>query len=74
MTVRRLVIAFSLLALAFASSPAPAAAGDGAAACEGYCVTVAGGCFVLVGWVVGKEKCEAMYRGCLDGCKAAVEE
>lgn len=73
--MRRLLVVLSLVGLGFASSPQTAVAGvDGRAVCEGYCGTVAVGCFVVASIFVGRDKCDAMYDGCLDGCVAALIE
>jgi hypothetical protein len=63
----------SLVGLVYSSSPPPAVAGTpGRAACEGYCWAVAGGCYGLASFFVGKDKCDTMYKGCVDGCIAAL--
>jgi len=71
--MRRLLITLSVVALSFASSPSLATAQPGRAGCEGYCGTVAVGCYVLVGWAIGRDKCDTMYQGCVDGCVTALE-
>ena len=69
-----------LLALALASAgllswpPVDLAAQEGRAGCEGYCGTVAIGCYIFAGLFIGKDKCDAMYEGCVDGCVAALLE
>jgi hypothetical protein len=70
--MRRAILVFSLLVLGFAGAPPPAAASSDRAWCEGYCVVVGGGCYVFFGLFVGKDKCAAMYEGCVDGCVAAL--
>ena len=73
--MRRLLVALSLIGLCLTAVPAPATAeADGRAVCEGYCGTVAVGCYVLASIFVGKDKCDAMYGGCLDGCVTALLE
>jgi hypothetical protein len=72
--MRRLLIALFVLAVGLGGTPTEVAAEKGRAACEGYCATVAVGCYVLVGWAIGREKCDAMYQGCVDGCVAALVE
>jgi len=72
--MRRLLPALFVLALGLGGKPSEVVAQGGRAVCEGYCATVAVGCYVLVGWAIGKEKCDAMYKGCVDGCVAALIE
>jgi len=72
--MRRLLIALFVLAVGLGGKPSEVVAQGGRAACEGYCVTVAVGCYVLVGWAIGKDKCDSMYEGCVDGCVAALVE
>lgn len=71
--MRRLLITLSVVALSYTNSTSLAAAQQGRAGCEGYCGTVAVGCYVLVGWAIGKDKCDTMYEGCVGGCVAALE-
>ncbi len=57
------------------SSPSfNAVAQEGRAGCEAYCGTVAVGCYIFAGLLLGKDKCDAMYEGCVDGCVAALLE
>lgn len=72
--MRRLLLALFVLALVLGGKPSEVAAQGGRAVCEGYCGTVAVGCYVLVGWAIGREKCDAMYQGCVDGCVAVLIE
>ncbi len=72
--MRRLMLAVFVLMLGLGGGPAEVTAQEGRAGCEGYCATVAVGCYVLVGWAIGREKCDAMYQGCVDGCVAALVE
>lgn len=73
--MRRLVLILALALTGLVSSPpVDLAAQDGRAACEAYCGTVAVGCYVFAGLFVGKDKCDAMYEGCVDGCVAALLE
>lgn len=73
--MRRLFLALSLIGLGLTAAPATATAeADGKAVCEGYCGTVAVGCYVVASIFVGREKCDAMYGGCLDGCVTALLE
>jgi len=74
MGIRRLMLALSLLVLGFASAPQPAAAAPQRALCEGYCGFAAGGCYVFLGLFIGKDKCDGVYRGCVDGCVTALFE
>lgn len=73
--MRQLVLSvlFAALSIGTLSSSANAEI-DGRAVCEGYCATVAVGCYVLVGIFIGRDKCDAMYEGCVDGCLAALVE
>lgn len=72
--MRRVFMTLSLvLAGLLSSPPIDVAAQEGRAACEGYCGTVAIGCYVLVGIFIGRDKCDAMYEGCVDGCIAALQ-
>ena len=68
-----LVVALALTGLVSPSS-GELAAQEGRAVCEGYCGTVAVGCYIFVGLFFGKDKCDAMYEGCVDGCVAALLE
>jgi hypothetical protein len=73
--MRRLLVTLSLVGLSFASSPQAAVAEvEGRTVCEGYCGTAAVGCYVVASIFVGRDKCDAMYGGCLDGCMAALIE
>lgn len=73
--MRRLCMTLSLVLAGLLSSPSvEVAAQEGRAGCEGYCGTVAIGCYVLVGIFIGRDKCDAMYEGCVDGCMAALLE
>lgn len=69
--MRRSVLTVAMILVSYLSLPTEARATN--AKCEGYCGTVAAACYVAVGWLVGREKCDAMYEGCLDGCVAASE-
>lgn len=68
-----LSLLFAALSIGMLSTPAGAEI-DGRAVCEGYCATVAVGCYVLVGIFIGRDKCDTMYEGCVDGCVAALVE
>ena len=68
-----LVMAVTLVGL-LSLPPVDLAAQEGRAGCEGYCGTVAVGCYVFAGLFIGKDKCDAMYEGCVDGCVAALLE
>ncbi len=73
--MRRILLALVLaLASLVSSPPVDVAAQEGRAGCEGYCGTVAVGCYVFAGLFIGKDKCDAMYEGCVDGCVAALLE
>jgi hypothetical protein len=72
--MRRVMLLLSVMALGFAgSAPVEVAAQEGRAGCEAYCGVVAVGCYVFAGLFIGKDKCDAMYEGCVDGCVAALE-
>ena len=72
--MRRLLSIVFVLAFGLGGKPSEVVAQGGRAVCEGYCATVAVGCYVLVGWAIGREKCDAMYQGCVDGCVAVLIE
>jgi hypothetical protein len=72
--MRHALLASSLLLLGLAAAPPPATALPGRAACEGYCAFVGGGCYVFLGLFIGKDKCESMYEGCIEGCVAGLAE
>lgn len=73
--MRRVILVLSLVLVGLVSlPPVDLAAQEGRAGCEGYCGTVAIGCYVLAGLFIGKDKCDAMYEGCVDGCVAALQE
>jgi hypothetical protein len=72
--MRRMLLVFSILSLAFVGSAGPAsAAEEGDGNCEAFCLGVAASCYVFIGPFGGKDKCEEMYEGCLDGCRAGSE-
>ena len=73
--MRRLLLVFSVLSLALAggAGPASAAEEDENSKCEAFCLGVAASCYVFIGPFGGKDKCETMYEGCLDGCRAGSE-
>ncbi|UCF18786.1 MAG: hypothetical protein JSU87_12705 [Gemmatimonadota bacterium] len=72
--MRRFLLTVSSLVLAFAASANSAtAAKEDNSKCEAFCLGVAASCYIVVGPFGGKDKCEAMYEGCLDGCKAGSE-
>lgn len=73
--MRRVFVVMALALTGLLSlPPVEVAAQEGRAACEGYCGIVAVGCYVFAGLFVGKDKCDAMYEGCVDGCVAALLE
>ncbi len=60
----------TLSALALTSLPAPLSAQSaGKTVCEGYCLVLGTACYVVGSVFVGKDKCDSMYEGCVDGCK-----
>jgi len=71
---RMSLITAMLVASLVSSAPVGLAAQEGRAGCEGYCGTVAIGCYIFAGLFIGKDKCDAMYEGCVDGCVAALLE
>lgn len=70
--MRRLVLSLSLLVLGMTGTARPAAAVS--PTCEAYCVVVASSCYLTLGFFIGKDKCDAMYEGCVAGCQAAAKE
>ncbi|UCC72841.1 MAG: hypothetical protein JSV86_21225 [Gemmatimonadota bacterium] len=72
--MRRVLLAVYLIALGFAGAPQATAIEPGRAVCEGYCVVVGGGCYVFLSLFMGKEKCDSMYKGCVEGCVAGLVE
>ena len=70
--MRHVLLVSSLLLLGLAAAPPPATASTGRAACEGYCAFVGGGCYVFLGLFIGRDKCESMYDGCIEGCVAGL--
>jgi hypothetical protein len=73
--MRRLLIALSLASLAYAMrAPGAAATSKNAAWCETFCQSIVVGCHVTNGTVRGGPGCEAMYRACLDSCRASLPE
>lgn len=72
--MRRVLTMVLLLAVGSLSAPRAAAAAPARAVCEGYCAIVGGGCYVFLGIFIGKDKCEAAYNGCIDGCIAGLAD
>ena len=73
--MRRALMVLTLASMGLLSSPSvDAIAQEGRAGCEAYCGTVAVGCYIFAGLLLGKDKCDAMYEGCVDGCVAALLE
>lgn len=72
--MRHALLVSSLLLIGLAVAPPPAAASPGRAVCEGYCAFVGAGCYVFLGIFIGKDKCESMYKGCVEGCVAGLME
>jgi hypothetical protein len=70
--MKRFVLMLSLLGLAYAGTPPPAAAQ--ASKCEAFCIGLTAGCYAFVAPWTGPEKCDSFYEGCIDGCTAAVSE
>ncbi len=70
--MRRLFVSLWLAVLGMTGTATPAAATS--VACEAYCLVVASYCYATVGWFIGREKCDAMYEGCVAGCQAAAAE
>jgi hypothetical protein len=71
--MRRLLVLLSIIGLSLSSAPAPRAAAAAGVKCEAYCLFVAGGCYAKLARYVGWEKCDALYEGCMDGCRAVKE-
>ncbi|MGD2217092.1 MAG: hypothetical protein PVJ64_10055 [Gemmatimonadales bacterium] len=72
--MRQAILASSLLLLGLAGVPQPAEGSPGRAVCEGYCAFAGGGCYVFLGLFIGKDKCESLYKGCIEGCVAGLLE
>ncbi len=72
--MRRVLLIVMLLGMVFAATPAPAVAGGGREKCEAYCSAVGILCYFAVGWLVGRDKCDAQYSGCMAGCLAVINE
>ena len=71
--MRRVFLVLALVSMGlFSSSPVDVVGQEARAGCEGYCATVAVGCYIFAGLLLGKDKCDAMYEGCVDGCVAAL--
>ncbi len=70
--MRRLVLSLSLVVFGLTGTARPAAAVS--PTCEAYCVVVASSCYLTLGWFIGRDKCDAMYEGCVAGCQAAAAE
>ena len=73
---RRIVIVLGLLGMSYAVTPPPSPASDtkGRQACEAYCLAATSACHATVGLLFGKDKCDAFYEGCMDGCIAVIKE
>ncbi len=71
--MRKLLLSLSLVGLGLTGAAAPAAA-QASIVCEGYCLLAGSACYATVGLVIGKDKCDAFYEGCVDGCQAVAEE
>ncbi len=69
MRVRRMLLVMSIVGLSFTSVLAPAAVADPSPVCEGYCLTAGVACYASIGLLAGKDKCDAFYEGCVDGCQ-----
>jgi hypothetical protein len=71
--MRRLVLALAVLGMSYMGTPAEAVAGA-RDWCEGYCLTLVASCYMSLGFFIGKDKCDAMYEGCMTGCLEAIAE
>lgn len=71
---RLLAMTAVLFALIGSSTTQVEAADTKRAICEGYCLAVTAGCYVYMGLFVGRESCELMYEGCVNGCVSAIVE
>ncbi len=75
--MRRTLLALALLALSYGmTAPATRATEPPSpqALCEAYCMLAAIQCYLGPGLIMGHEKCDAQYRGCIKGCIAAIRE
>lgn len=70
--MKRLLLSLALLGLVYTGPSQAVASESDRAACEGYCASIAAGCYILVGIFIGRDKCDTMYEGCTDGCVAAL--
>ncbi len=74
--MRRTLLTLALLGLSYgmaapatrASEPSPRVL------CEAYCMLAAIQCYLGPGVLMGRDKCDAQYRGCIQGCLAAIKE
>ena len=74
--MKRALLIVMLLGMVFAATPPQAnAAVDGhREMCEGYCTFATVACYFAVGWLVGRDKCDKQYKGCMDGCLTVMQE
>jgi hypothetical protein len=74
--MKRALLIVTLVAMAFAAMPPQAYAADDGhrEKCETYCAFAVAACYVAIGWLVGRDKCDRQYEGCMDGCMAVLEE
>lgn len=70
--MRRLILIVGLALVGLSGGPAHADAGE--AYCEGYCTGASVFCYGSIGLIFGRDKCDAFYEGCIEGCHAALQE
>jgi hypothetical protein len=73
--MRRLLFLVAAIGICqVATPPATTAAENDRAKCEAYCLTGAFYCYLSMGIIAGRDKCDAQYEGCMAGCIAAIKE
>ncbi len=73
--MRRLLILVAVVGLCYAAAPPVApAAENNREKCEAYCLSGAISCYLSIGILVGRDKCDAQYEGCMAGCIAVIKE
>lgn len=67
--MRRLLVAIAVLGLSVAAPAATRAeGGQNREFCETYCTLLSLYCYITAGKVMGNDKCDMMYEGCIAGC------
>lgn len=73
--MRRTLLTLALLALSYGwTAPESRAEPSPREICEAYCVLQAISCYLGPGLLLGRDKCDAQYQGCVQGCITAVNE